>query len=76
MNIINEHYKCSLVMIISYEHFLCPLLMIRLRLPCSVCGRVSVWCGVACKALILGNKREYKIRQYIALFDVFVVCGL
>jgi len=23
MNIINEHYKCSFVMIIFYDHFLC-----------------------------------------------------
>ena len=50
-------------MINFYDHFLCPFIMIILRLPCSVCGRVSVWCGVACKALILGNKREDKIRQ-------------
>ena len=64
MNIKNEHFIWSFFMFIFYDYFLWSFISLSLRLPYSVCGRVCVWWGVAGKALILRNKRKYKIRQH------------
>ena len=64
MFILYDHFIWSFFMFVFYDHFLWSFISLSLRLPYSVCGRVCVWWGVAGKALILRNKRKYKIRQH------------
>ena len=62
MNIFNVHFNCSFVFI-----------MIILRLPCCVSGRVCVSYGVGAKGLIVGNKlntRQDKTRDDTTRQDI------